>query len=75
MGDVVLERNLCFVDPQPNELGCAAQTDIVVQYIRQQLLRAMTSLNSANHDFQSMLAGNGGAQVDAVLYLISEGTR
>lgn len=74
MGDVVLERNLCFVDPQPNELDCAAQTDIVVQYIRQQLLRAMTSLNSANHDFQSMLAGNGGAQVDAVLYLISENT-
>ncbi|GAB1193111.1 hypothetical protein APSETT444_002314 [Aspergillus pseudonomiae] len=36
------------------------------------LLRAMTSLNSANHDFQNMLAGNGGAQVDAVLYLISE---
>ncbi|KAE8134882.1 hypothetical protein BDV38DRAFT_273262 [Aspergillus pseudotamarii] len=36
------------------------------------LLRAMTSLNSANHDFQNMLAGNGGAQVDTVLYLISE---
>ncbi|KAE8335568.1 hypothetical protein BDV24DRAFT_155900 [Aspergillus arachidicola] len=60
------------ISPSPNELDCAAQTDIVVQYIRQQLLRAMTSLNSANHDFQNMLAGNGGAQVDAVLYLISE---
>ncbi|GAB1202235.1 hypothetical protein APSETT445_000846 [Aspergillus pseudonomiae] len=72
MGDVVLERNLCFVDPQSNSSDCAGQTDIIVQYIRQQLLRAMTSLNSANHDFQNMLAGNGGAQVDAVLYLISE---
>ncbi|KAB8265490.1 hypothetical protein BDV32DRAFT_52721 [Aspergillus pseudonomiae] len=74
MGDVVLERNLCFVDPQSNSSECAGQTDIIVQYIRQQLLRAMTSLNSANHDFQNMLAGNGGAQVDAVLYLISEDT-
>ncbi|KAE8375901.1 hypothetical protein BDV26DRAFT_294609 [Aspergillus bertholletiae] len=74
MGDVVLERNLCFVDPEPNSLDIAGQTDIIVQYIRQQLLRAMTSLNAANHDFQNMLAGNGGAQVDAILYLISEDT-
>lgn len=74
IGDVVLERNICFVDTQANLLDPAAQTDSIVQYIHQQLLRAMTSLNSFDHDFQNMLAGNGGTQVDAVLYLISEDT-
>ncbi|KAE8351767.1 hypothetical protein BDV28DRAFT_136464 [Aspergillus coremiiformis] len=71
-GDVVLERNICFVDTQANPLDCAAPIENIIQYIHQQLLRAMTSLYSSAHDFQNMLAGNGGAQVDAVLYLISE---
>ncbi|KAG2415781.1 hypothetical protein HFD88_006973 [Aspergillus terreus] len=73
-GDVVLERNICFVDTPKTTLSRAGQTDAVLQYIRQQLLRATTSLHSFNHDFQNLLAGNGGAQVDAVLYLISEDT-
>ncbi|KAF7593172.1 hypothetical protein BBP40_011885 [Aspergillus hancockii] len=73
-GDIVLERNICFVDTQAYSSECAAQTDAILQYIHQQLLRATTSLHSSNHDFQNLLAGNGGAQVDAVIYLISEET-
>ncbi|KAL4894624.1 hypothetical protein BDV59DRAFT_13859 [Aspergillus ambiguus] len=73
-GDVVLERNLCFVDTPQTTLSRPGQTDAVLQYIRQQLLRAAGSLQSPNHDFQNLLAGNGGAQVDAVLYLISTDT-
>ncbi|KAF9885609.1 hypothetical protein FE257_012700 [Aspergillus nanangensis] len=74
VGDVVLERNVCFVDTPKNTLSRTGQNDAVLQYLRQQLLRATTSLQSPNHDFQNLLAGRGGAQVDAVLYLISEDT-
>ncbi|GFF43210.1 hypothetical protein IFM51744_05404 [Aspergillus udagawae] len=73
-GDIVLERNLCFVDTAANGLSGVGQTDAIVRHIQQQLLRATTAVNSSNTDFENLLAGNGGAQVDAVLYLISENT-
>lgn len=72
-GDVVLERNICFVDTSATSMGRSEQTDSVIQYICQQLSRATTAIDALNHDFQNLLAGNGGTQVDAVLYLISEG--
>lgn len=71
-GDIVLERNLCFVDTAGNGLSRVGQTDAIIHHIQQQLLRATTAVNSSNTDFENLLAGNGGAQVDAVLYLISE---
>ncbi|KAL6232881.1 hypothetical protein BDW75DRAFT_10724 [Aspergillus navahoensis] len=70
-GEVVLERNICFVDIQGNRLSQAGQIDTIIQYITQQLSRAASAPDSSNADFQNMLAGNGGSQVDAVLYLIS----
>jgi len=73
MSEVVLERNLCFVDTPGGPLSRAGQTDVVVQYMNQQLLRAIAAMNTGNIDLQNMLGGNGGSQVDAVLYLISEG--
>ncbi|KAK1141978.1 hypothetical protein N8T08_008301 [Aspergillus melleus] len=71
-GDLVLERNICFVDTSANSSTRAGQTDAIIHYMHQQLVRAMASLHRPNHDFQNMLAGNGGAQVDAILFLISE---
>lgn len=73
IGEIVLERNLCFVDTPTNSLSRAGQTDAIVQYMRQQLHRATTALASSGVDFQNLLAGNGGSQVDAILYLISDG--
>ncbi|KAL4747595.1 hypothetical protein BDW72DRAFT_11184 [Aspergillus terricola var. indicus] len=70
-GEVVLERNICFVDVQGHQLSQSGQIDTVIKYISQQLSRAASALESSNADFQNMLAGNGGSQVDAVLYLIS----
>lgn len=72
-GDIVLERNLCFVDTQSSRSSPTGQLDAIIQYINQQLLRATSALDGSNTDFQNMLAGNGGSQVDAILYLISEG--
>lgn len=71
--EIVLERNLCFVDTPTTSLSRAGQTDAIVQYMRQQLLRATAALEGAGIDFQNLLAGNGGSQVDAVVYLISNG--
>lgn len=73
IGEIVLERNLCFVDTPATSLSRAGQTDAILQYMRQQLQRATKALASSGVDFQNLLAGNGGSQVDAVLYLISEG--
>ncbi|KAJ6001818.1 hypothetical protein N7499_002317 [Penicillium canescens] len=74
IGEIVLERNICFVDTPATSLSRAGQTDAVVQYLRQQLLRATSALNDSGVDFQNLLAGNGGSQVDAIIYLISNDT-
>ncbi|KAL4788432.1 hypothetical protein BJX76DRAFT_110390 [Aspergillus varians] len=71
-GEIVLERNICFVDTPGSRLGQTGQTDAIIQYISQQLLRATSALDCSNTDFQNMLAGNGGSQVDAILYFISQ---
>lgn len=75
IGEIVLERNLCFVDTPATSLSRAGQTDAVVQYMRQQLLRATAALSNSGVDFQNLLAGNGCSQVDAIIYLISSGMR
>ncbi|OQE39782.1 hypothetical protein PENCOP_c006G03308 [Penicillium coprophilum] len=74
IGEIVLERNLCFVDTPATNLSQTGQTDALGQYMRQQLFRATNALNGPSVDFQNLLAGNGGSQVDAILYLISNDT-
>ena len=73
MGDIVLERNLCFVDTPTTSLTRTEQTEVIIYYMRQQLGRAIGALDSSNVDFQNMLAGNGGSKVDAIIFLISQG--
>ncbi|OAX78376.1 hypothetical protein ACJ72_07317 [Emergomyces africanus] len=71
IGDFVLERNLCFVDTGCETLDLSDQAERIVQYIHQQFQRAVNALDSINTDFQGLLSGNGGSQVDAILYLVS----
>ena len=73
IGEIVLERNVCFVDTTASTLSRAGQTDPLLQYMRLQLHRATTAHTSPSNDFQNLLAGNGGSQVDAILYLITSG--
>ena len=68
MGDQVLERNLCFV-----ETASSKRLDHIVHYAEQQLLKAVEATNIQQHDFASMLSGQGGSQVDVVLYLVAKG--
>lgn len=74
-GETVLERNLCFVDTSANnDKGQPDQTtEVIIQYMKQQLSRAIASVSHPSSDLQNMLGGNGGSQVDLILYLISEG--
>ncbi|CAG8065049.1 unnamed protein product [Penicillium nalgiovense] len=74
IGEIVLERNLCFVDTPATNLSRAGQSDAIAQYMRQQFFRATNALSGSSVDFQNLLAGNGGSQVDAILYLISNDT-
>ncbi|KAF7712463.1 Uncharacterized protein PECH_003280 [Penicillium ucsense] len=76
IGEIVLERNLCFVDTASTALSQAGQTHSILQYMRQQLQRAALagSGSGSDVDFQNLLAGNGGTQVDLVLYLIAQDT-
>ena len=74
LGDVVLERNLCFVDTRGGKKSSRAeQTENLVQYMVHQLLRSLGAINAVNSDLQGLLGGNGGSQVDTILYLISKG--
>ncbi|EEP77051.1 predicted protein [Uncinocarpus reesii 1704] len=74
LGDVVLERNLCFVDTVNPCSDRTEQTSLEIQYMVQQFHRATAAINSTNADLQGLLSGNGGSQVDAILYLICEDT-
>lgn len=72
-GEIVLERNLCFVDTLTASKSRLHETEAIIQYMKQQLSRAVASIRQPSLDLQNMLGGNGGSQVDVLLYLISEG--
>ncbi len=73
MGDSVLERNLCFVDcPGCHHQAGSDALEPIIRYMETQLQRTVSAVNTGDSDLVSLLSGNGGWQVDAVFYLISE---
>ncbi|KAH6667946.1 Septin-domain-containing protein [Halenospora varia] len=72
LGDSVLERNLCFVDTPGygNKTSCLECITPVVEYIESHLKKATSPEAMSEGDMISMLSGNGGTQVDLVLYVI-----
>ena len=67
MGDMVLERNICFVDSEHTRPPAFA-----VNYIEQQLHTTINCANQASAELTRLLSGSGGSQVDLVLYLITQ---
>jgi len=63
--DTVLDRNICFIDT-PNFSSA-------VEYISSMLLRNVSISEENETDLFAVLAGNGGFQVDVVLYLFADG--
>ena len=74
-GETVLERNLCFVDTPGFDADTSVMesTESVHQYIEHQISKTTDIAMVADGDLLCMLAGNGGTQVDLVLYLIKKG--
>lgn len=82
MGDVVLDRNICFIDTPGwadshinNEEFVEAGTERVIAYIKQRLQQNATLGSMSDSDLLSVLSGGGGCQIDAVLYLFAPGKR
>lgn len=73
IGGTVLERNICFVDTPGYGEGLSITEGIqaVVSYIEEQVARPFSA--GTTSDLVSMMSGNGGTQVDVVLYLIGHG--
>ena len=74
IGDTVLERNLCFVDTPGYGGGLSGSEEMgkVSQYIESQLTKSFSFANGTEGDLVRMLGGDGGSQVDLVLYMILE---
>lgn len=72
-GDCILERNLCFVDTPGYSIdGRASETnDAIVNYVEAQLRRVTSASDLKDGDFMNFLTGNGGPQVDVVLFMFS----
>lgn len=68
MGDSVLERNICFVDTSDS-----TKLEKIVNYIEQQLVNAISSVDHLSGEFSGMLSGRGSSQVDVILYLLRQG--
>ncbi|CZT02009.1 probable cell division control protein CDC12 [Rhynchosporium agropyri] len=73
MGDSILERNLCFVDTPGfgNQTSCLECITPVIDYLESQYKKVMTLEDMGQAEMINLLSGNGGSQVDVVLYLIS----
>ena len=67
MGDGVLERNLTFIDTPGFHAGC--HVDQVLEHFKSTLQRTGQIQKMHDSELIHMLSGEGGAQVDGVLYL------
>ena len=47
--------------------------ELVTQYIESQLAKTFSFANTSEGEMVSMMGGDGGAQVDLVLYMITQG--
>ncbi|KAI9687974.1 MAG: hypothetical protein M1820_010372 [Bogoriella megaspora] len=72
-GDMVLERNLCFIDTPGHTISKEQipSTDPVLEYIDHQLHRNAAITSMTDMELLSILSGNGGVQVDIVLYVFA----
>ena len=77
MGDVVLERNICFVDTPGGSLAGTGEQPgawVEVEHYLESLLRQNTTIDvMSDSALLALLSGGGGLQVDAILYMFQPG--
>jgi hypothetical protein len=73
--ETVLERNVCFIDTPgyQSSPSFAKETDRVIEYMESLCRRSLSTELLDEGDLLGMLSGNGGMQIDLVLYLFTEG--
>ncbi|KAF2273683.1 uncharacterized protein EI97DRAFT_403793 [Westerdykella ornata] len=71
--DSVLERNITFVDtPGYGPAASSGDTQsLVVDYVESLLIQTASVASMEDSDVLGVIGGNGGVQVDVVLYLLS----
>ena len=74
-GESVLERNICFVDTPGFDTSAkdSDYTSQVLEYVEEQMFKQLDLANLSDADVQRLLGGQGGSQVDLVLYLMTKG--
>jgi hypothetical protein len=74
MNETVLERNICFIDTPGLDINAANSADQtskrVVHHVEGLLWRNQSYATFSDGEMLSMFSGNGGMQVDVVLYLL-----
>ncbi|KAI0994340.1 hypothetical protein K3495_g13842 [Podosphaera aphanis] len=77
LGDTVLQRNLCFVDTPgySHKTSHAECISSVVEYVESQCQKVSNFDCLSESEAINMLTGNGGTQVDVVLYMITNRLR
>ncbi|KAF2476193.1 uncharacterized protein BDR25DRAFT_252050 [Lindgomyces ingoldianus] len=73
LSDTVLERNLCFIDTPGYKRGSSStdEMNLVVEYVESLLHRNALTDSMEDSELLGVVSGNGGIQVDVVLYLLS----
>jgi len=65
MNEPVLERNVCFIDAQSDH-----SLKNVVQHVEGLFWRNQSFTSYSDSELLSIFSGNGGVQVDVILYLL-----
>jgi len=73
MPDAILERNICFVDTPGfgKSASGTEEIDLTVEYIESLLHRNATVGSMNDSDLLGVISGNGGVQVDVVIYMLA----
>ncbi|KAK9417121.1 hypothetical protein SUNI508_09139 [Seiridium unicorne] len=71
LGDQILDRNICFVDTPGYGTGSSAMESIIpcVEYVESHLNKVSSDALSES-EMLNLLGGDGGYQVDVVLYMV-----
>ena len=74
VNETILERNLCFIDT-PGYEDSDPPLQNVIQHVEGLLYRCQSFDLFSEGEMLSILSGNGGVQVDVVLYMLKSKRR
>jgi hypothetical protein len=75
MDDIVLERNICFIDTPGYDAGMSVVEgmELVTRYVTTQMSKTIPANTLGDDELLGILGGGGGLHVDVAFYLIDQG--